>query len=87
MNTLSSKKAPIRAAVTGAAGNIGYALPFRIASGAMFAPNQPVALNLIGISPGHEGFGWCGHGAGRLRLPTSNGYRADGRLERGLQGC
>ncbi|EDY82299.1 malate dehydrogenase subfamily [Verrucomicrobiia bacterium DG1235] len=52
MNTFSSKKAPIRVAVTGAAGNIGYALLFRIASGAMFGPNQPVALNLIEIPPG-----------------------------------
>ena len=42
---------PIRIAVTGAAGNIGYALLFRIASGAMFGPDQPVALNLIEIPP------------------------------------
>ena len=33
---------PVRVAVTGAAGQIGYALLFRIASGAMFGPNQPV---------------------------------------------
>lgn len=44
-------KQPIRVAVTGAAGNIGYALLFRIASGAMFGPDQPVALNLIEIPP------------------------------------
>ncbi|MGF1452156.1 MAG: malate dehydrogenase [Opitutales bacterium] len=44
-------KAPIRVAVTGAAGNIGYALVFRIASGQMFGPDQPVALNLIEIEP------------------------------------
>lgn len=41
----------IRVAVTGAAGQIGYALLFRIASGAMFGPDQPVALNLIEIPP------------------------------------
>ena len=46
------KKNPIRVAVTGAAGNIGYALLFRIASGAMFGPDQPVALNLVEIAPG-----------------------------------
>src|SRR5262245_45268275 len=40
---------PIRVAVTGAAGQIGYALIFRIASGAMFGPNQPVILHLIEI--------------------------------------
>lgn len=45
------KKNPIRVAVTGAAGNIGYALLFRIASGQMFGPDQPVALNLIEIEP------------------------------------
>lgn len=42
---------PVRVAVTGAAGNIGYALLFRIASGEMFGPDQPVALNLIEITP------------------------------------
>jgi malate dehydrogenase len=42
---------PIRVAVTGAAGQIGYSLVFRIASGAMFGPNQPVILHLIEIEP------------------------------------
>ena len=42
---------PIRVAVTGAADQIGYALLFRIASGAMFGPNQPVILHLIEIEP------------------------------------
>src|SRR5205809_7225783 len=41
----------IRVAVTGAAGQIGYALLFRIASGAMFGPNQSVILHLIEIEP------------------------------------
>ena len=45
------KQTVIRVAVTGAAGNIGYALLFRIASGAMFGPDQPVALNLVEIPP------------------------------------
>src|SRR5213592_1540193 len=42
---------PIRVAVTGAAGQIGYALVFRIASGAMFGPEQPLILHLIEIEP------------------------------------
>ncbi len=46
-----SNDTPIRVAVTGAAGQIGYALLFRIASGAMFGPNQPVILHLIEIEP------------------------------------
>ncbi len=44
-------KQPIRIAVTGAAGQIGYSLLFRIASGSLFGPDQPVALNLIEIEP------------------------------------
>jgi malate dehydrogenase len=42
-------KTPIRVAVTGAAGQIGYSLLFRIASGAAFGPEQPVILHLIEI--------------------------------------
>ena len=42
---------PIRIAVTGAAGNIGYALVFRLASGEIFGPEQPVELNLIEVPP------------------------------------
>jgi malate dehydrogenase len=42
---------PINVTVTGAAGQIGYQLLFRIASGALFGPNQPVALRLLEIEP------------------------------------
>jgi len=44
-------KDPIRVAVTGAAGQIGYSLLFRIASGSMFGDDQPVELHLIEIPP------------------------------------
>ncbi len=44
-------KTPLHVAVTGAAGQIGYSLLFRIASGAMFGPDQPVVLHLIEIAP------------------------------------
>jgi malate dehydrogenase len=42
---------PVRVTVTGAAGQIGYALVFRIASGALLGPDQPVILQLLEISP------------------------------------
>ncbi len=42
-------KPPVRVVVTGAAGNIGYALAFRIAAGDMLGPDQPVVLQLIEI--------------------------------------
>ena len=51
---MTQSKTPIRVAVTGAAGQIGYALLFRIASGGLFGPDQPVALNLIEIPQGMD---------------------------------
>jgi malate dehydrogenase len=42
---------PVRVAVTGAAGQIGYSLLFRIASGSMLGPDTPVALQLLEITP------------------------------------
>jgi malate dehydrogenase len=44
-------KTPIQVTITGAAGNIGYALLFRAASGALFGPKQPVVLRLLEIEP------------------------------------
>ena len=44
-------KAPVRVAVTGAAGQIGYSLLFRIASGDMLGPDQPVILQLLEVPP------------------------------------
>lgn len=47
-------KKPVRVAVTGAAGQIGYALNFRIASGAMLGPDQPVILQLLEVPQAQE---------------------------------
>lgn len=44
-------KTPVRIAVTGAAGQIGYALLFRIAAGDMLGPDQPIILHLLEITP------------------------------------
>ncbi len=44
-------KDPVRVAVTGAAGQIGYSLLFRIASGQMLGPDQPVILQMLEITP------------------------------------
>ncbi|HLT15673.1 MAG TPA: malate dehydrogenase [Acidimicrobiales bacterium] len=48
---MASAKAPVRVAVTGAAGQIGYSLLFRIASGSMLGPDQPVILQMLEITP------------------------------------
>ena len=44
-------KKPVKVAVTGAAGQIGYALLFRIAAGDMLGTDQPVDLHLLEITP------------------------------------
>jgi len=44
-------KQPVNVAITGAAGQIGYALAFRVASGQMLGPDQPVNLHLLEITP------------------------------------
>ena len=48
---MASMKDPVRVAVTGAAGQIGYSLLFRIASGSMLGPDQPVILQMLEITP------------------------------------
>ncbi len=50
MNDAAAKN-PVRVAVTGAAGQIGYSLLFRVASGAMLGPDQPVELQMLEIPP------------------------------------
>ena len=44
-------KPPIHVTVTGAAGQIGYSLLFRIGAGGLFGPDQPVFLHLLEIEP------------------------------------
>ena len=48
---IQQAKAPVNVAVTGASGNIAYALLFRIASGQLLGKDQPVNLHLIDIPP------------------------------------
>ena len=50
-------KSPVRVTVTGAAGQIGYALLFRIASGSMLGDDQPVILQLLDITPAMDALG------------------------------
>jgi malate dehydrogenase len=52
---MAPSKAPTRVAVTGAAGQIGYSLLFRIASGSMLGPDQPVVLQMLEITPALDG--------------------------------
>jgi malate dehydrogenase len=77
---------PIRVAVTGAAGQIGYALVFRIASGAMFGPNQPVVLHLIEIEPALPALKGVVMELDDCAFPLLQGVAPTASLEEGFRG-
>ena len=79
-------KAPIRIAITGAAGQIGYSLLFRIASGAMFGPEQPVILHLIEIEPGMQALGGVVMELQDCAFPLLKGIVATASLDEGFAG-
>ena len=76
---------PIRVAVTGAAGQIGYSLLFRIASGAMFGPNQPVILHLIEIEPALKALNGVVMELDDCAFPLLKGIVATANLDEGFK--
>lgn len=62
-------KKPIKITITGAAGHIGYALAFRVASGEMFGPDQPVILRLLEIPQALSSLKGVGMELGDCALP------------------
>jgi len=79
-------KTPIRVAVTGAAGQIGYSLLFRIASGAMFGPDQPVILHLIEIEPALPALGGVVMELQDCAFPLLKGIVPTANLDEGFAG-
>jgi malate dehydrogenase len=77
---------PIRVAITGAAGQIGYSLLFRIASGAMFGPEQPVILHLIEIEPALGALGGVVMELDDCAFPLLKGIVASSSLDEGFRG-
>jgi malate dehydrogenase len=77
---------PIRVAVTGAAGQIGYSLLFRIASGAMFGPSQPVILHLIEIEQALPALGGVVMELDDCAFPLLNGVVPTSNLDEGFKG-
>jgi malate dehydrogenase len=77
---------PIRVAVTGAAGQIGYSLLFRIASGAMFGMNQPVILHLIEIAPALPALNGVVMELDDCAFPLLQGVVPTASLEEGFRG-
>src|SRR3954470_2113468 len=77
---------PIRVAITGAAGQIGYSLLFRIASGAMFGPEQPVILHLIEIEPALGALGGVVMELDDCAFPLLKAIVATASLDEGFRG-
>jgi malate dehydrogenase len=77
---------PIRVAVTGAAGQIGYSLLFRIASGGMFGPDQPVILHLIEIEPALPALGGVVMELDDCAFPLLKGIVPTASLDEGFCG-
>ena len=79
-------KSPLRVAVTGAAGQISYSLLFRIASGSMFGPDQPVILHLIEIEPALPALGGVVMELQDCAFPLLKGIVPTASLEEGFKG-
>jgi malate dehydrogenase len=79
-------KEPIKVAVTGAAGQIGYSLLFRIASGAMFGPDQTVILQLIEIPPALQALNGVVMELQDCAFPLLKGITATADLDEGFRG-
>ena len=79
-------KPPIRIAVTGAAGQIGYSLLPRIASGAVFGPDQPVILHLIEIEPALPALGGVVMELDDCAFPLLKGIVPTANLDEGFRG-
>ncbi|HEX8552431.1 MAG TPA: malate dehydrogenase [Abditibacteriaceae bacterium] len=76
----------VRVAVTGAAGQIGYALAFRIASGQMFGPQTPVILHLIEIPQGMEALAGVVMELEDCAFPLLQGVVPTADLDEGFRG-
>jgi malate dehydrogenase len=83
---MSMSKSAVRVAVTGAAGQIGYSLLFRIASGAMFGPDQPVILHLIEIEPALPALGGVVMELDDCAFPLLKGVVPTSKLDEGFRG-
>ena len=79
-------KSPLRVAVTGAAGQIGYSLLVRIASGTMFGPDQPVILHLLEIEPALKALNGVVMELDDCAFPLLQGVVATASLEEGFKG-
>jgi malate dehydrogenase len=80
-------KKPVTVTITGAAGHIGYALAFRVASGQMLGPDQPVNLNLLEITPALPSLGGVVMELSDCAFPTLNRIVATDEAKTAFRDC
>jgi malate dehydrogenase len=80
-------KAPMNVTITGAAGQIGYALAFRVASGQMLGADQPVNLNLLEITPALPALGGVVMELNDCAFPTLNKVTATDDAKVAFRDC
>jgi malate dehydrogenase len=80
-------KKPVTVTITGAAGHIGYALAFRVASGQMLGPDQPVNLNLLEITPALPSLGGVVMELSDCAFPTLNRIVATDEAKTAFKDC
>ena len=79
-------KPPVHVTVTGAAGQIGYAILFRIASGQLLGPDQPVVLRLLEIEPAMQALGGVAMELDDCAFPLLAGVEATSDLATAFDG-
>jgi len=80
-------KKPVTVTITGAAGHIGYALAFRVASGQMLGPDQPVNLHLLEITPALPSLGGVVMELSDCAFPTLNRIVATDDAKTAFKDC
>ena len=84
---MSGGKSPIQVTVTGAAGQIGYSLLFRIAHGDMFGPDQPVILRMLEIEPALKSLEGVGMELDDCAFPLLAGMVMTSKAEEAFEGA
>ena len=84
---MSGGKVPIQVAVTGAAGQIGYALIFRIASGQMFGADQPIVLRMLEIEPAMKSLEGVAMELDDCAFPMLAGMELTSKAEEAFEGA
>src|SRR5256886_16165388 len=84
---MSGGRVPIQVAVTGAAGQIGYSLLFRLASGQMFGPEQPIVLRMLEIEPAMKGLEGVAMELDDCAFPLLHDMVLTSKTEEAFDGC